>query len=441
MRSLIVFLFIISLFFTGCGDNESTIEDTPVIKQTPLNTLSSSQPITATFIDGKVSGLSVVSYRFKNVTTNENGEFPYTYDAITFKLGDISLGTLKDRRYILNTILLSDLEGDDEKIANMAYVLQNLDTDANATDAVIHLPNPKIMKKVLDTTPLDFNDRSDVINQLPIIKEAVKSELNISKLANVTIDEAIANMNRSAIVQGHAFTQQYLQNKTFYTLLANNGTDGLAMKLYPAVFDANSMMSWIESYENEYSITAYHNIVIESPFKQLDYITLTIVDILSNALVLPVDTNNIRRGMVYWFFNKQDADEIINRYNNPPIYSEDELSKMVNGKTFYYVNVNRFNSDNKVESIFFNGLSSVTMTRNGGSESASLPIHYYRRTGNISLPRGSLTIVGSNEKGLIALADIDERFPVEHIGFVQLYNSRDDAMALYENLAKVFPGR
>lgn len=125
------------MLLTACGGGGSTYDT-----------------ITGTFIDDAVEGLNYSCEPSKESgVTNENGEYTCSsVDTVTFKLGDILLGSAKANT---SPITPYDLFPDNvEAAVNLAQLLQSLEEDGNLTNGKI-----KINDTLVDVLPntVDFN--------------------------------------------------------------------------------------------------------------------------------------------------------------------------------------------------------------------------------------------------------------------------------------------
>lgn len=101
---------------------------------------SSSAAVSGTLLDSAVEG---VAYRAspsgKNGTTNASGGFEcLTGDTLTFKLGDVTLGTVACATTItpLELAGIASWTGDDDKVNNRLLFLQSLDEDDNPANGI-----------------------------------------------------------------------------------------------------------------------------------------------------------------------------------------------------------------------------------------------------------------------------------------------------------------
>ena len=161
----------------GCGGSDSSS--------------SNDTAQTGTFVDAPVAGLS---YQTPSISgqTDSNGQFKYKAgEKVTFKLGDIEIGSVDG-----STIVTPKNFGNDTVAANLAYILQNLDTDGDPTDDVIKLPSAETIKTYFSTSgvaALNLEDNATVTNLVSGLKAHVETQLHVD-LPDVNVTEALNNM-------------------------------------------------------------------------------------------------------------------------------------------------------------------------------------------------------------------------------------------------------
>jgi len=155
------------LFFIGCGGNGSSENSNVVLK--------------GKFLDAPVKNLSYTTSSGISGVTDENGSFYYKKgDSIVFKLGDAFLGEVKGKE----TITPYDFFNEKSEIA---YVLQNLDTDGNLKNG-IDLPDEDILKTVITTSDVSNLDLYTLKNTLSFLR-------NNYRFLNISENEALTNLN------------------------------------------------------------------------------------------------------------------------------------------------------------------------------------------------------------------------------------------------------
>ena len=137
-----------------------------------------------------MAGLSYETSSGLSGTTNDKGEFSFKEgDTVSFKLGSLDLGSTQGGEIVTPKNL-----GDATKAANIAYVLQNLDTDGNATDDVIKLPDSQTLEEILIQTPITLDDTAQLEVNMNTVKAQIEAKLQVN-LPDVNVTEALNNMD------------------------------------------------------------------------------------------------------------------------------------------------------------------------------------------------------------------------------------------------------
>jgi len=178
MKKYLAYSLVAIGLLSGCGGSDSS---------------SSSSTQTGVFVDAPVAGLTYSTTSGLSGTTNDKGEFTYnTGDSVTFKLGSLSLGTAAAGSVVTPRNL-----GDEIVATNVAYILQNLDTDGDATNDVIKLPDSKTLETILASYQIsDLKDPADIEAKVRSIKEEVEAQLNVD-CPDVDFYEALSNMDQN----------------------------------------------------------------------------------------------------------------------------------------------------------------------------------------------------------------------------------------------------
>ena len=122
--------------------------------------------------------------------TDAQGQFKFELgETVTFKLGNAKIGTVEG-----STIVTPKNFGSTTAAANLAYILQNLDTDGDPTNGVIELPSADTLAQLLNTDQLNLEDNTSIETTLTTLKTQIES-LNID-LPDVNITQAPANMEQ-----------------------------------------------------------------------------------------------------------------------------------------------------------------------------------------------------------------------------------------------------
>ncbi len=334
-----------SIALTGCGGGSDSIS-------TAYSSDSTDTTQTGTFVDAPVAGLTYQTPSL-NAETDVNGHFEYKPgESITFKLGGLKIGSVGGAGYATPKSF-----GSTTAAANLAYILQNIDTDGNATNGVIILPSSDIIKTYFsqsDVNTLDLENNTTIQTLLPGLKTYVASELDVT-LPDVNITEAVTNMDNSidTFLLNNGFSIDFLLNKSFYlphqwgddptyivlvkfyatksSVTIDNITDG-ATNTPGGVSVADNRLTWTEDGGE----------------------ALEVVDKTDKGLVV-LDAGN---RLLFFYNSEDDAQAALNFQNS-------FTSSMIDGKTFY-LNV-RDNSIFKKYNISF-ASNQITITSEGLSE-------------------------------------------------------------------------
>jgi hypothetical protein len=147
------------------------------------------------FIDANVNGLSFETPT-QSGTTGDEGQFWFIPDErIEFSVGSVPLGdALADRR-VSPVDLFEGSDMDDDRVINVAWLLQSLDSDGNPAQGAINIPEPVIacLESALDESPdmlpVDFAVEADVSALIAAVQEGCDQELTA-----IDRDEAHANL-------------------------------------------------------------------------------------------------------------------------------------------------------------------------------------------------------------------------------------------------------
>ena len=174
-------LVVIAFGFTGCGGGGggSTGTDTPTTQ-------------TGTFIDAPVEGLEYSTPTLSGFT-NANGEFQYkTGETVTFKIGNLELGSATGGTTITPLTLAgdTDLNNIGTKATNIARILQTLDNNSS-NGAKLVIPT-----SIRDLNVSSSNFESDAVLNEILTKAQVKTSVAYT-LKNSTLakNEMIREIN------------------------------------------------------------------------------------------------------------------------------------------------------------------------------------------------------------------------------------------------------
>jgi len=179
--SLKVIAVAIGLSLSGCGGGASSSDNQlPSIQNTK----------SGIFIDAPVVGLYYETAT-QSGFTDKDGQFKYSdNEIITFKVGNFTIG----KSIASDTITPYTITDNNETLSGkIAYILQSFDTDGNATNGNILLPNSEQLKQVF-VENLNLEDINETIIS-DFKSHSTFSNLNLASINN--INDALQNMNTS----------------------------------------------------------------------------------------------------------------------------------------------------------------------------------------------------------------------------------------------------
>jgi len=211
----ILFSSVALAFLIGCGggggSNDSNTATSSDVSEVQSSSTQDSQTKTGTFEDAPVSGLYYETSSGIKGFTDENGSFKYKEgDSVTFKIGNVLIGKVES-----GSLVTPYTFGD--KAEDIAYVLQNLDTDGNVGNS-IQLPKAKVLKETFYGSDFDT-----MKSKLSDIKTEIKNSNSNVHFPDIDENKALSNMNN------------YLANKTkdpFLKDVLKNGMSGLKNKTF-----------------------------------------------------------------------------------------------------------------------------------------------------------------------------------------------------------------
>jgi hypothetical protein len=151
------------------------------------------------FVDANVNGLGYVTVT-QSGTTGDNGQFWYLPgERVAFSVGSLYLGDALGDRSVAPTDLFGGAEMDDDRVLNVARLLQSLDEDGNVGHGAINITEPVIAcleSAMAGLLPMPapevfFADDSAVGNLIDATVAACAGE----GLVAVTKEEALENLN------------------------------------------------------------------------------------------------------------------------------------------------------------------------------------------------------------------------------------------------------
>jgi hypothetical protein len=150
------------------------------------------------FIDANVNGLAFETPT-QSGTTGDNGQFWYIpEEPIAFSVGSVDLGDALGDRRVSPVDLFEGSDMDDDRVLNVARLLQSLDADGNPGQGAINITEPVIacLESALGTIdsvpPVDFTNDTAVGALIDATVEACAGEV---ALAAVSKEDAWENLN------------------------------------------------------------------------------------------------------------------------------------------------------------------------------------------------------------------------------------------------------
>ena len=157
---------------------------------------------TSTVNDSIVIGMSYTTSSGQSGVTSHGGTFAYQDgDIVTFKVANITLGSIDTSNISDNQVFLQDIAGVDRSelnnqyVTNMAILLQSLDSDANANngidlseDRLSKLDNLNINLETISTN--DLIDRLQSVGIEPVSKEDALTHLKETLIEKTNLSES-----------------------------------------------------------------------------------------------------------------------------------------------------------------------------------------------------------------------------------------------------------
>jgi hypothetical protein len=170
MKKRLLISSLVASFLIGCGGNSSSSS-------------SGDSTESGTYEDAPVAGLTYETTSGITGLTDSNGTFKYKAgDKVTFKIGNVVLGSVEGKK------LITPYDSGLDEAKKIVYVLQSLDTDGNATNDVIKLPDEKVLQDYLTANSIDEVNVTDIKNKL-------KSKLKV-KFPDLNKSVAVENLNK-----------------------------------------------------------------------------------------------------------------------------------------------------------------------------------------------------------------------------------------------------
>jgi len=131
-----------------------------------------SQTSTGYYIDAPVEGLEYSTSSGISGTTGKNGEFQYrSGDNVTFKIGNVTLGTAKGSFIVTPLDLVNTNDTSNQKVRNIAGLVLYLDNDGDPSNGIVidknKMPNVTSPVDLSQTTTLP-SDLQNAIDNAPV---------------------------------------------------------------------------------------------------------------------------------------------------------------------------------------------------------------------------------------------------------------------------------
>ncbi len=169
---------------TGCFGGGSSSSSMPTIAQ-------------GQFIDAPVAGVDVYQNGKLVATTDAEGKYKYTTgSAVTFKVGELTLGTASAKAIITP----ADLSSDTAVVTKVLQVLQSLDNDNNPANGIV----------IEKTTAEKFKTVVNLVDATATVETVLKDVVATDKI--VTAENALKHF---------ATSNEYIKNSTELVTMAN----------------------------------------------------------------------------------------------------------------------------------------------------------------------------------------------------------------------------
>lgn len=94
-------------------------------------------PLRGIFVDAPVEGLDYTTTSGISGKTDANGRFYYDAgDTVTFKIGDLNLGSAKGASQVTPVDIIAGATANDQRVVNMLVLLQTIDEDGNPNNGI-----------------------------------------------------------------------------------------------------------------------------------------------------------------------------------------------------------------------------------------------------------------------------------------------------------------
>ncbi len=331
MKYKVLALSITAAMFIGCGGGSSS------------DSSSTTDTQRGVFVDALVKGLNYETTSGIKGVTNSKGEYQYKQgDYVTFSVGKVDLGKTK-AAHIVTPLDVSDNNW--TKAANIAYVLQSLDTDGNNTDELIALPDETILRNIL--TDINLNDETNVTSVVSTVKSQIESKMNVS-LPDINLTDAnntmVNYLKNYTITEEFGFGKYALKGKTFYLVHKYTGDEDL--EKYGWVSDVKLKFEENKVYlENIGNYTTFdenesiydYNVsggILNMSNAIEGNLSVEVSDINGNIIKVKVNDNDTR----YFVTNLNEAQKLAELLNMEE--KKAWSAKFLDGRTLYDVEAN-----------------------------------------------------------------------------------------------------
>jgi hypothetical protein len=185
---------VLGLSLIGCGSSSSTNEDLTYLDSSNEHYLNTnSRTNTGTFIDSPVEGLKYETVTLSGFTDNK-GNFQYKDgETITFKIGNLELGSATGGELITPLTLTgeNDLNNINSKATNIARILQSLDENSSNQGQIKLSSNLKDLKvsNINLESEADLNailqEAQNLTTQNYILKDSITAQNEMKSYINI----------------------------------------------------------------------------------------------------------------------------------------------------------------------------------------------------------------------------------------------------------------
>ena len=345
--------------FVGCGGGGGSSADTTSVSTTQ----------TGTFVDAPVAGLNYETSSGIKGVTDSQGHFTYkNSDIVTFKIGSVTLGK-SVAHSIITPYEIS------QKPENIAYVLQNLDSDGNLENG-IQIPQD------IPNVNVDLNDLTSIENAVKTIKESLKDKYTFP---NITFDEAKKNLQEDTLSMAYEKIDNvngkgmYVKDFTPFNTPIEVDIEEIKIDLDKGrvlVYNPQEK-KWFEGdYIEKYDDYTFKVIDKDDP-NDIEYIRLYKVNGGYRIAKYDINTQEIQFESTYLMYDKDSLNSLIEAYSKMS-----DATRIIDidgllGKMFYQLDISSNGklstmaiklNDGVVEKYFEEGKLTIDVTNNYDDE-------------------------------------------------------------------------